>query len=203
MYLNFLLRRFASCAGAVDVTSAQCRSVLICVSQGSDYEVRLRDLFPERFIVPTSSSDNSIEGLVSGQCNVITGGVVDVSRSKVNRQGYTGQYEFVSNRYSKDPLALVTREDDTQFSAFVFWVVSIIFWAEEQGITMANANQLAQVNLFGPEFMGMFRNAVAAVGNYGEIYQRNAEADMPRGGLNLLNKFLGGPQHYPLPGVET
>ena len=171
------------------------------MTQGTNYETRLRDLFPERFIVPQASGELAVVGLVREQCNVLAGGVVDVSRTKVDSAGFQGDYEFVSNRYSKDPLALVTREDDTQFSAFVFWVVSIIFAAEEQGITQAEANRIPIVNLFGPGFMGMFRSAIAAVGNYGEIYARNAEKDMPRGGLNLVNRQLSGPQHYPLPGV--
>ena len=47
----------------------------------------------------------------------------------------------------------------------------------------------------------MFVDVIGAVGNYGEIYERNAEAELPRGGLNGLNSFLDTPQFYPLPGT--
>jgi general L-amino acid transport system substrate-binding protein len=173
----------------------------ICVTQGTTYETRLKSLFPERFIVPLGSGELAMEGLVSGTCNVLAGGVVDVSRSSVIGAGFTGSFQSGTSRYSKDPLVLVTREDDTQFSTFVYWVVSIIFYAEERGVTQATANALPITNLFGVVFVNMFQNAVAAVGNYAEIYARNAEEDVPRRGWNLLNRFLAGPQHYPFPGV--
>ena len=60
---------------------------------------------------------------------------------------------------------------------------------------------LPEVGLFGPKFADMFRNAVAEVGSYADIYDRNAEAELSRGGLNTVNFLLRGPQHYPLPGI--
>jgi hypothetical protein len=171
------------------------------VNQGTTFETRLKTLFPERFIVPRQSGELTVEGLLSGDCNVIAGGVVDVSLTSVRNTGFSGPYQTGSSRYSKDPLALVTREEDVQWSRFVYWIVSAIFHAEEQGITQATANEMPTVNLFGPLFFNVFKDAIAAVGSYGEIYQRRAQADVPRGGLNLVNELLSGPQHYPLPGV--
>lgn len=192
---------FAGCADRLDVTSISCRDLLVCVNQGTTFESRLQTLFPERFIVPRQSGELTVEALVSGQCNVIAGGVVDVSLTNIRSAGYQGPYQTGSNRYSKDPLALVTREDDPMWSNFVFWIVTAIFYAEEQGITQQDADSLPTVTLFGPLYFGMFRRAVEAVGNYGEIYARQAQADVPRGGLNELNELLSGPQHYPFPGV--
>jgi hypothetical protein len=183
------------------VTSISCRGLLVCVNQGTTFEDRLKTLFPERFIVPRQSGELTVEGLVSGECNVIAGGVVDVSLTSIRNTGYDGPYQTGSGRYSKDPLALVTRQHDEQWSAFVYWVVSSIFYAEEEGITAETANEMPLVSLFGPLFFNMFRDAVRAVGNYGEIYERRAQADVPRGGLNLVNVKLSGPQHYPLPGT--
>lgn len=81
------------------------------------------------------------------------------------------------------------------------WVVSAIFYAEEEGITQSAATSMPVVNLFGPLYSRMFRDAIEAVGSYGEIYTRNAEDQIPRGGLNLLNVNPFGPQHYPYPGL--
>jgi hypothetical protein len=151
--------------------------------------------------VPRQFGQLTVEGLVAEECNVIAGGVHDVSLSSVRETGYTGLYQTGSRRFSKDPLALVTREDDVQFSKFVYWIVSVLFYAEEQGITQETANELPLVSLFGPLFFNTFRDAVGAVGSYGEIYVRNVQADVPRGGLNMVNELLSGPQHYPRPGV--
>jgi hypothetical protein len=132
---------------------------------------------------------------------VIAGGVVDVSLTSIRTAGYDGPYQTGSSRYSKDPLALVTRQDDPQFSKFVYWIVASIFYAEESGIDQGNASLMPVVTLFGPLYFNMFINAVGAVGNYGEIYSRQAQSDVPRGGLNEINELLSGPQHYPLPGA--
>ena len=55
------------------------------------------------------------------------------------------------------------------------------------------------VSLFGEERKQMFRDAVYAVGNYGEIYNRTLESIIPREGRNLLNTNPVGPQQLPLP----
>ena len=140
------------------------------------------------------------EGLDAGVCNAVAGGVVDVSTSNIrNIGGYAGPYETGIGRFSKDPLALVTRQDDPQWSAFVFWVVSAIFYAEEEGITASSAMPI--VNLFGPFNSRIFRDAIEAVGSYEEIYKRHVGAEVERGGLNSLNTNPLTAQHYPLPGL--
>ena len=193
--------RYAQCADRLDVTSFSCRDLRICVNQGTTFESRLGNLFPKRFIVPRQSGELLFEGLATGDCNALAGGVVDVSLTSIRNAGFLGDYQTGSGRYSKDPLAIVTRQDDEQWSKFVFWIVTTIFGAEEEGITQATADQLPTVRLFGPLFFNVFKNAVGAVGNYAEIYDRNVDVDVPRGGLNKVNVFLSGPQHYPLPGV--
>jgi hypothetical protein len=192
---------YPACADELDVISSSCQDLLICVLAGTTFEIVLKTLFPDRFVVPLESIELSVEGLVNGECNVIAGGVVDVSLTNVRLAGYQGNYQTGSSRYSKDPLALVTRQDDFVWSSFVFWIVASTFYAEEEGITKATASTMPAVSLFGPRFGDMFRMAIGAVGNYGEIYNRQAQAEVPRGGLNELNDFLKGPLHYPLPGV--
>ena len=174
------------------------------MSQNTDYETQLKNLFPESLIVPIDMPSSMIaKELADGSCEVIAGSVIDVTAT-VTREVYpTGAYQVGSNRWSKDPFALVTRQDDPQWSQFVFWIVSALFFAEEQGITKQSAATATMplVNLFGPSFSSMFRHAVEASGSYEEIYERNAELVVPRGGLNQANLLLGGPQHYPYPGV--
>jgi general L-amino acid transport system substrate-binding protein len=192
---------YASCADTLDVTSTSCSDLLICVIEGTTFETVLQTLFPDRFVVPRASVELSVEGLVSGDCNVIAGGVVDVSLTNIRLAGYDGSYQTGSTRYSKDPLAMVTRQDDVVWSNFVYWIVASTIYAEEQGITQSTASDMPEVSLFGPLYTDMFRLAIGAVGNYGEIYERQAEAEVPRGGLNDLYLFNSGGLLYPLPGV--
>jgi hypothetical protein len=171
------------------------------VEAGSFFETRLRDLLPERFIVPVQSP---VDGLINSQCNAIAGTSEAVALSAVRRSGYDSlAYTVGKNRLSIRPMALATRQDDHQWNQFVYWIVSTIFYAEEKGVIQMTADDLPLVRFFGPTYDSMLREAVAAIGSYKEIYERNLEMDIPRGGLNLVNKLLRGPQHYPLPGIPA
>ena len=99
-------------------------------------------------------------------------------------------------------LCLVTRQDDPEFSSFVYWVIDSLIYAEELGITQATSNRMPDVKLLGPDFSKIFRDAVFVVGNYGEIYDRNLGSILNRSGTrNLLNNN-SGPQLYIPPGFD-
>ncbi|CAB9520018.1 Putative amino-acid ABC transporter-binding protein YhdW [Seminavis robusta] len=106
-----------------------------------------------------------------------------------------------SNATFDDNLCLVTRQDDPQFSSFVFWTVASTWYAEERGVTDANSRDMPDVNLFGFDYSRMFQDSVFAVGNYDQIYERNLASILPRGGRNMLNSAReAGPQLYVPPG---
>ena len=193
---------FAACADSLDVISVSCRDLKICVIEDTTFENRLFELFPERLIEPKGSWSTIVDGLSNGDCNAVAGGVSDISLTSIRTNGYVGRYQTGGNRYSKDPLAVVTRQvDGDDWFKFVYWVVSALFYAEEEGITSETWQQMPLPPFFGAELASMFQNAVREVGSYAEIYQRNAEAEASRGGLNTINPGMSGPQHYPLPGI--
>ena len=84
-------------------------------------------------------------------------------------------------------------EKDSDWSSFVYWVCAGLIKAEEEGINSTNfGGKIPDVRLFGPKFEWMFRGPIVAVGNYGEIYERNKDTLIPRANSkNLLNN--GGP----------
>lgn len=91
----------------------------------------------------------------------------------------------------QEPLGLVTRADDPEWSDFVNWVLQGLLAAEELGITQNTAAELPLATAFGEMYQNMFINAVSAVGNYGEMYFRHLENIVPRKGLNLINNGTG------------
>eukprot|EP00957_Ditylum_brightwellii_P212144 15367012-Ditylum_brightwellii.AAC.1 len=95
----------------------------------------------------------------------------------------------------QEPLALATSQDDAQWASFVYWTVSSTIYAEEKNITQSSSSEMPLVNLFGPYHIRMMRNIINAVGNYGDIYDRNIDTLGPRDGLNMLNSG-NGPQYY-------
>jgi len=98
---------------------------------------------------------------------------------------------------SKDAFALQTRHDDLQWSSFVDGIVLAILYAEEQGITSDIAGDMPVVTLFGEGLKQMFRDCVASVGSYAELYNNTLQEYVPRQGANRLNEGYAGPQMFP------
>ena len=152
--------------------------------------------------MPRQDGVLNIQGISEGACNAVAGGIMDVVPRSLREIGnYYGPYEVAGRRFTKDPFGLVTRQIDPQWTAFVYWIVSGTFYAEEQGITQTTSYRMPVINLFGPLYATFMRDVIGAVGSYGEIYKRNIENEIPRTGLHLLNDNPLGPQHFPLPGL--
>ena len=95
---------------------------------------------------------------------------------------------------------MVTRQDNQQWSDFVQTVVMSLFYAEEHGIDQASANEMPYANLFGPAYKRIMKDAIFAVGNYAQVYERFVEPYLSRaGGPNQLNAEAD-PQLYSFPG---
>ncbi len=92
---------------------------------------------------------------------------------------------------SKEPLGPLVLQGDDQWFDIVKWTVFALFNAEELGVTQANVDELL-VSAADPQVLRLlgapgsesyvqdlglsaaaFRNAIRAVGNYGEIFDRN------------------------------
>jgi general L-amino acid transport system substrate-binding protein len=117
-------------------------------------------------------------------------------------------YVVLPELISKEPLAPAVRRGDDEWFAIVKWVPNALIEAEELGITQANAEQLrtsskdpAQRRLLGTgddtgKLLGLDKDwsyhAIRAVGNYGEIFDRNVGAKsvlkLPRGSNRLWNQ---------------
>jgi ABC-type amino acid transport substrate-binding protein len=112
-----------------------------------------------------------------------------------NMSSVSQPYFYAPDNSSSDAaLSLMTRSDDAQWSAFVYWVVSATFYAEEEQISRFYSIKMPEAKLFGPVFIRMFRDVILSVGNYGEMYIRSVESTEPRIGRNLLNIKPFGPQ---------
>ena len=114
---------------------------------------------------------------------------------------------FSSTYFYEDPsgnstaskaITLGAQEADAQWTDLVYWVVMATTYAEENGITQMTSNEMPLINLFGVGLERLFRDAILAVGNYGEMYRRVFGQNATRVGRNMLNASPFGPQHYPL-----
>ena len=115
---------------------------------------------------------------------------------------------------SKEPLAPAVRHGDDQWFDIVRWTVFALIEAEELGVTQANVDEMlnnpnpAIRRLLGVSgdhgpLMGIDKrwayNAIKAVGNYGEIFDRNlgkgSPINLPRGVNDLWTR--GGLMYAP------
>ena len=177
---------YLACADELNVVG-DCAGLMICVIPGTTWMDVVQALFPRSNVVVVAEQSNYLEGLINGFCNVIVGEQFDVPELAVRLLGYEGPYASGKNIFSRDPLAIVTRDYDPEFSDFANWVLQGLFNAEAQNITMETADTFAETEIFGDQYKNMFKNALAAVGNYGEIYARNLEKILPRLTVNMIN----------------
>lgn len=190
---------YLECAENQDLFSPNCQGLRFCILEGTTGFNRVKELFREEYISPRLNFDDIIAGLNDGSCNAIAGGFQDVAVENIRERGYLGSYQVGVKRYSKDPLAITTRQDDPVWSDFVRWVYWALLYAEEEGIKQENAAEMPRTTLFGPLRTKMFYHAVNAVGSYGELYDRTFGSLISRGGVHSINNG-NTPQMLSLPG---
>jgi len=174
-----------------------CEGTLICVPEFSTWHDALVELgVPDKNILLTKSSLDSMERHLAMECNTLAYESHKLNQTLISMENY-----FVgTDRFTEEPLSLMHRSDDPQFSDLIRWIIYGLFYAEEEGITKETSIDMPSTNLFGSELTGIWQNSVRESGGYGEIFARNLDGIVAREGLNLLNR-LDGPQLCAVPGT--
>jgi ABC-type amino acid transport substrate-binding protein len=171
-----------------------CRAISASLFQGDDTAVD--------FVEIQQPSDGF--ALLADEAIDVLAGVTWTLQDDV-REARTGigysfsQPYFYGYSPEQDNLCLATRQEDSDWSNFVYWVLTGTLSAEYNRIDSIKSSSMPEVFVFGEEFKRMFRDSILIVGNYADIYERHLEGVIPRGGRNVLNR--SGPQHYVLPGI--
>lgn len=190
---------------ALGVKSAKdLNGATICVPPGSTSEVILEDYFRKigaKFTPIVIDDPNQIaSSFLSGRCDVYTRDATGLAgfRSQQPRpQDFTVLPEIIS----MEPLGAFVRKGDDSWFDIVRWTQFALIAAEQLGVTKENVGQMATAKnpdirrLLGTEggvgpTMGLDKlwaaHAIAAIGNYGESWQRNAAPLGLQRGLNRL-----------------
>jgi len=202
------------------VTSAkQLKGATVCTQSGTSNEKNAADWFRAQNVAVKTlvfeSFEASFKAFFSGRCQAFTTDVSTLAGLRNKEAANPDDYAILPDLISKSPLAPAVRRGDDEWFAIVKWVPYALIESEELGITQANADQLkadgnnpqAQRLLGGGEDLGKLLGldkdwalrAVKAVGNYGEMFDRNvgpkSALGLPRGLNNLWNK--GGLMYAP------
>lgn len=172
----------------------------ICVLSGSSNETVLADRMRQLGLSHTplrfQTADQAFAAYGSGRCAAISSDRSGLAARRTSLPD-PAAHALLPLVLSKEPLAPGTVQADPAWADAVRWVVYALFEAEEQGITQANVRaKLAEAKadpkladrrrLLGVEGnlgsqLGLRDDfvvqAIAAVGNYGEIYRRHVGED--------------------------
>ncbi|MFN4193972.1 MAG: amino acid ABC transporter substrate-binding protein [Tabrizicola sp.] len=190
----------------------------VCIQTGTTTELNLADFFKQNNISyqPVTVQDDSEaqRQYLAGACDAYTTDASGLAASRATMPD-ADTHIILPEIISKEPLGPVVRHGDNQWGDVVRWTYYALLIAEEKGITSANVNEVAASTadeevkrLLGVSGdMGAklgiandaFKTAIAAVGNYGEIFARNigegTTINLARG-LNAL-WTQGGLQYAP------
>jgi hypothetical protein len=194
-------------ASVLDFHVEFCRAVAAALFAGK----ATSDTVQKEYLTSSiNSTGNHYRALANGDVDLVAGARTTLQanyREPTTAQGYTFStpYFFDMGNSSKDAnsvdaFALMTKESDPHWSAFVNWIVMAMLYAEDQGIGMNTSGLMPIVGVFGEDSKQMLRDCILAVGSYAQVYNRTMETHLSRSGsVNRLNEGLRGPQHYPIP----
>ena len=197
----------------IKVTSAkQLKGATICTQSGTTNEKNVADWSKAQGIpvktVVFESFEASFKAFFAGRCQAFTTDTSALAGLRNKEAPNPDDYLILPELISKEPLAPAVKRGDDEWFAIAKWVPNALIEAEEVGITQANIDELkgsskdpAQQRLLGTgddlgKLLGLDKEwsyrAIKAVGNYGEIFERNvgpkSVLKLPRGANNLWNK---------------
>ncbi|WP_179380641.1 amino acid ABC transporter substrate-binding protein [Jannaschia marina] len=165
----------------------------VCIQTGTTTELNLADFFRVNGMsyepVPIETGAEAVQQYLAGACDVYT---TDRSALAAQRAGFEAPDDSVilPEVVSKEPLGPLVRHGDSEWADIVRWTLNAMISAEELGVTKDNVEEMAaspgdnpEINrLLGTEgelgaMIGLdatwAKNAIAAVGNYGEVFDTN------------------------------
>ena len=181
----------------------------VCIQTGTTTELNLADFFRTNNIsyepVPIETNAEAQQQYLAGACDVYT---TDASGLAATRASFESPADHVllPEIISKEPLGPLVRHGDNDWGDVVRWTLNALITAEELGVTSANVKDMAAAPTDNPEVNRLLgtegelgamlgleadwaANAIAAGGNFGELFEKNIGENTPIGlarGLNAL-----------------
>jgi len=209
---GFLVRR----ESGVD-TALQLGGKTVCAQTGTTSELNLADYFRANEmplkILQVGTAEESRKAYDERKCDVLTSDVSQLYAERL-KLAAPDSHVILPEVISKEPLGPAVRQGDDQWFNLVKWTLYALINAEELGVKSATIDEAMKSpdpnirRLVGTEGefgqqLGLANDwaarAVRAMGNYGEIYERNvgtqSRLSIPRGLNALWTK--GGIQYAP------
>jgi len=199
-------------------SAKQLKGATVCVQSGTTTEKNLTDFSRANNLnikpVVFEKQEASTSAYFSGRCQAFTTDASGLASIRNKEAKNPAEHMILPELISKEPLGPSVRRGDDEFFAIAKWTVFALIEAEEYGLTQANVDQMKTsqdpvvqrilgVSEDTGKLLGLDKEwaarAIKAVGNYGEIFERNvgpkSPLGLPRGSNNLWNK--GGLMYAP------
>ncbi len=191
----------------LNVSSAkELDGATVCIQTGTTTELNLADFFRTNNIsyepVPIETNAEGQQQYLAGACDSYT---TDASGLAATRAAFEdpSAHVILPEIISKEPLGPLVRHGDNAWGDVVRWTLNALIAAEELGVTSTNVNEIAE-NTENPEIRRLLgtegtlgemlgldadwaKRAIAAEGNYGEIFAQNIGETTPIGLARGLN----------------
>ena len=193
---------------ALGVSSAkELNGATVCIQTGTTTELNLADFFKSNNMTYTpvaiESNAEGIQQYLAGAWDAYT---TDASGLASTRASFAAPDEHIilPEIISKEPLGPLVRHGDNQWGDIVRWTLNALITAEEFGVTSANLEEQVASST-NPEVQRLLgtstddlgamlgldkewaRRAIAASGNYGEIFAATIGEATPIGLARGLN----------------
>jgi general L-amino acid transport system substrate-binding protein len=193
-------------------SAAQLDGATICTQTGTTTELNMADYFRGQNmtykVLAFEKNEEALSAYDGGRCDAYTTDASGLHAQRLILKN-PDEHLVLPEIISKEPLGPVIRQGDAQWEDIVRWTLFALVNAEDMGVTQANVEQMKASQspgvkrLLGTEgaygeALGLSAdwaaNAISAVGNYGEIFERNVGPSTPLAiprGLNALWKNGG------------
>lgn len=200
-------------------TLADLDGATICVERGTTHQRNLKTYFAAKgwsakpLII--DSAPEAAAALFAGRCRAYTSDASLLAAMRL-RASDRDAFLILPERISREPFSPAVWGGDPAWSTVIRWVLNVLILAEEHGVTRDNLDAVVaentnllvrrtadEGNVIGRAMgiePGWATRALRAVGNYGEMYERNIGRDSTlkiERGLNRL--WNQGGLHYAPP----
>jgi len=202
---GFMVRKSLGIASVLELSGTT-----VCTQAGTTTEMNVSDFFGSKKIPYTlltfAKTEQTVSAYLDGRCDAYSADASQLYAAKLKLKS-PETHQVLPEIISKEPLGPVVRQGDDQWFNLVKWTLFTLINAEEFGITAGNVQSMkasenpAVRRLLGVEGdlglkLGLANDwavsLIMAVGNYGEIFDRNVGVKSPlniaRGVNKLWNK---------------
>ncbi len=185
---GFMVLRSAKKRTIKDLNGAK-----VCVVKGTTHQTNLANTFQKRKMKHTplvvESMQEAADGLLKGRCGAVTSDQSQLVAVRATTPDGLKRFEIIPGTFSVEPIGPAVYRGDEEWFLLVRWVLYSLIEAEELGVTRENVRTLLNDpgSIALRDFLitsgrtgkalGLSKDWVAttigAVGNYGEIYERN------------------------------